>query len=127
AVVLAIAAPLGRSGSSQTSPALPVAEHSSQVEQHSEPAKYVGDAACQSCHADKAGTYHQTAHYLSSRLPSAASILGKFTAGANVMKTSNSDLFFRMEQKGDEFFQTAVEGEDPFITERSERFAFVVG
>ena len=91
------------------------------------PAGYVGDAACQSCHAEKAETFHRTAHFLTSRLPDKDSILGTFAAGANGMKTSNPELFFRMEQKGDQFFQTAVEGTDPFITERSERFAFVVG
>lgn len=48
-------------------------------------------------------------------------------ASHNVMKTSNPDLFFRMDQKGDDFFQTAVEGETPFITERTEKFAFVIG
>lgn len=127
AIVLAIAGLSGRSGALQATPTSPVAKYSPKVDEHSETAKYVGDAACESCHAAQAGTYDRTAHYLTSRLPSAASILGKFTAGANVMKTSNPDLFFRMEQKGDEFFQTAVEGENPFITERSERFAFVVG
>jgi hypothetical protein len=89
--------------------------------------RYVGDAACQSCHRDKVETFHLTSHYLTSRLPDKDSILGKFTADANVMKTSNPELFFRMDQKGDDFFQTAVEGTDPFITTRSERFAFVIG
>ena len=32
-----------------------------------------------------------------------------------------------MEQKGYDFFQTAVEGADPFMTTRTERFAFVIG
>lgn len=88
---------------------------------------YVGDDACQSCHRDKVETFHHTSHYSTSRLPEKESILGSFAAGANVMKTSNPDLFFRMEQKGNDFFQTAVEGADPFITSRSERFAFVIG
>jgi Cytochrome c554 and c-prime len=90
-------------------------------------AVYLGDAACQSCHRDKVETFHRTAHYLTSRLPEADSILGIFTPGANVMKTSNPELFFRMDQKGSEFSQTAVVGAAPFITERSERFAFVIG
>ena len=88
---------------------------------------YVGDAACQSCHQDKVETFHHTSHYLTSRLPEKDSILGSFAADGKVMKTSNPELFFRMEQKGDDFFQTAVEGTDPFITLRSERFAFVIG
>ncbi|MGC2550270.1 MAG: multiheme c-type cytochrome [Candidatus Sulfotelmatobacter sp.] len=88
---------------------------------------YVGDAACQSCHSDKVETFHRTSHHLTSRLPEKDSILGSFAAGANVMKTSNPELFFRMEQKGNDFFQTAVEGADPFMTTRTERFAFVIG
>ncbi|MGB7600627.1 MAG: multiheme c-type cytochrome [Candidatus Sulfotelmatobacter sp.] len=88
---------------------------------------YVGDTACQSCHSNKVETFHRTSHYLTSRLPEKDSILGSFAADANVMKTSNPELFFRMEQKGNDFFQTAVEGTDPFVTTRSERFAFVVG
>jgi hypothetical protein len=91
------------------------------------PAGYVGDAVCQTCHQDKVETFHHTSHYLTSRLPEKDSILGKFTPDANVMKTSNPELFFRMEEKDNGFFQTAVEGADPFIESRTERFAFVVG
>ena len=91
------------------------------------PAGYVGDAVCQSCHQEKVETFHRTSHYLTSRLPEKDSILGKFTPDANVMKTSNPELFFRMEEKDNVFFQTAVEGAAPFIESRSERFAFVVG
>jgi hypothetical protein len=88
---------------------------------------YVGDPACQSCHKETVQTFHQTAHYLTSRLPEKDSILGTFAPPSNVMKTSNPDLSFRMDQKGDEFFQTAIQGEDPLTTTRSERFAFVIG
>lgn len=88
---------------------------------------YVGDDVCTSCHREKVDTFHQTAHYLSSRLPSKASILGDFTPPANVLKTSNPDLFYRMEQKADGFFQTAVEGEPPYSESRSERFGLVIG
>jgi Cytochrome c554 and c-prime len=90
-------------------------------------ANHAGDARCESCHAQTVESFHHTAHDLTSRLPDATTILGSFAAGANVMKTSNPDLFFRMDQKGDKFFQTAVEGETPFITEHTERFAFVIG
>jgi Cytochrome c554 and c-prime len=88
---------------------------------------YVGDAACQSCHRDKFETFHRTSHYLTSRIPEKDSILGSFASDTNIMKTSNPGLFFRMERKGNDFFQTAVEGEAPLVTTRSERFAFVIG
>ncbi len=88
---------------------------------------FVGDGACSSCHGAKAETFHQTAHYFTSRLPSKDSILGDFTPGANILKTSNPDLFFRMEQKGDHFFQTAVEGISPYSESHTERFGLVIG
>jgi Cytochrome c554 and c-prime len=88
---------------------------------------YVGDDACRSCHADKVNASHQTAHYLTSRMPGEKSILGKFTPGDNLLKTSNPDLFFRMDEKSDGFFQTAVSGQSPNTTSHSERFAVVIG
>ena len=91
------------------------------------PTNYAGDAACQSCHQDKVEAFHRTSHYLTSRSPESDSILGKFTPGANVMKTSNPELFFRMEEKESSFFQTAVAGIAPFVESRTERFAFVIG
>jgi Cytochrome c554 and c-prime len=88
---------------------------------------YVGDQACKSCHAEKVEDFQQTAHYLTSRLPAKDSILGDFTPKQNVLKTSNPELYFLMEQKGDAFLQTAVEGEPPYTDSRSERFGLVVG
>jgi hypothetical protein len=93
---------------------------------------YVGDAACQSCHADKVDSFHRTAHYLTSRAPDETTILGKFTPGSNIMRTSNPNLYFRMdEQRTDgreaEFFQIAVAGTAPHTTTRTERIGVVVG
>ena len=88
---------------------------------------YIGDEACRSCHQDKVETFHRTAHYLTSRLPDKDSILGNFDADANILKTSNPDLYFRMEAKDSGFFQTAVQGIPPYITSRTERFGLVVG
>jgi len=88
---------------------------------------YVGDGVCQSCHQDKVLSFHRTAHFLTSRLPSRESILGSFSRDANVLKTSNLDLFFRMEEKDGEFFQTAVEGMPPYESTQSEKIGLVVG
>lgn len=82
-------------------------------------ADYVGDNACQSCHAYQVDSFHKTAHYLTSSEPSRNSILGNFTPGENVLKTANPNLTFRMEAKDGAFFQIA--------NARSERFAFVIG
>jgi Cytochrome c554 and c-prime len=117
-----------QNGRSQTAPRpAPIEVPAKDVEKSDSSGDFAGDAACQPCHAEKVAGFHQTAHSLTSRLPQAGSILGGFAPGENVMKTANPDLFFRMEQKGSDFFQTAVTGVAPFITERSERFAFVIG
>src|SRR5579864_172779 len=94
----------GQSGSSQPNPA----PNSSPGPNPRE--NYVGDSACRSCHQDKVEGFHRTAHYLTSRLPDKDSILGDFSPDANILKTSNPDLLFRMEVKNDGFFQTAVQG-----------------
>lgn len=88
---------------------------------------YVGDEACTRCHEGIAGTFHRTAHSLTSRLPTKDSILGNFSPDANLLKTKNPDLFFRMEARSDGFFQTAVDGIEPYTTNRTERFGLVVG
>jgi hypothetical protein len=88
---------------------------------------YLGDEACVACHQDKIETYHRSAHYLTSRLPTKDSILGNFSPDESILKTSNPDLFFRMEAKDGGFFQTAVEGVQPYVTSRTERFGLVVG
>ena len=87
---------------------------------------YVGDQICAQCHGDQAESFHQTAHYLTSRLPNKDSILGDFTPGKNAITTSNPDLSFRMEKREGGFFQIAIEGQSPYTTERTERFDFVI-
>jgi hypothetical protein len=88
---------------------------------------YVGDGVCQSCHQGKVETFHRTAHYLTSQPPNQDSILGKFSPDANVLQTSNPDLFFRMDAKGPDFFQSAVEGTPPDSESRTEKFGLVIG
>jgi hypothetical protein len=88
---------------------------------------YAGDEKCGSCHQQKLETFHQTAHYHTSAFPDAHSILGNFAPSQNIVKTSNPDLFFQMDQKADGFFQTAIQGMAPYPTERKERFGVVVG
>src|SRR6202167_943467 len=88
---------------------------------------FAGDEACGACHREKLETFRQTDHYLTSKLPGKDSILGKFTPGTNVLKTSNPDLSFRMDERDDGFFQTAVQGIAPYITVRTERFGLEIG
>ena len=88
---------------------------------------YAGDDKCGSCHQGKLIAFHQTAHYKTSSFPDAHSILGNFAPGQNVVKTSNPDLFFQMDQKPDGFFQMAIQGMAPYTTERKERIDVVIG
>ena len=75
---------------------------------------------CLSCH-NSYRTYFSTAHYLTSRAASRDSILGKFD---DVLKTSEPELYYRLEARSDGFFQTAIVGSFPTI---SRRFDLVIG
>ncbi len=96
---------------------------------HPEPVRpdnSAGDAACVSCHQDKAG-FEQTAHHVTIRLPTRENMLGNFTPGANILRTANPALHFRMESTDSGFYQTAVLGRSRDTTVRSERVAYVTG
>ena len=90
-------------------------------------AGYVGDAACRSCHREKVDSYLVTAHHLTSQPADQKSILGRFTEGDNILKTSNPELFYRMEANPRGQFQAAVIGIPPDTTSRTERFDLVIG
>ncbi|HMI50753.1 MAG TPA: multiheme c-type cytochrome [Candidatus Saccharimonadales bacterium] len=88
---------------------------------------YVGDGSCAPCHETIAGTYEHTAHHRTSQLADRGSILGDFSEGANILKTRDRDLFFKMEAKGGSFYQTAFFFQPPDQMKTSERFALVIG
>lgn len=88
---------------------------------------YVGDDTCRSCHREKSRAYLLTAHHLTSQLADEHTIAGKFSPDANILKTSNPELFFRMDATEKGYFQTAVAGTPPYTTVRAERFDFVIG
>jgi len=88
---------------------------------------FIGDAACRECHQDIGDTYVRTGHHLTSQLPTMDSILGKFTNGANILKTSDPDLHFRMDAKDSGFYETAVFWQPPDEKFRTERIDIVTG
>jgi hypothetical protein len=89
---------------------------------------YVGDEACNACHEDKVSAYHRTAHALTSSVASHDSIRGSFSAGSNILRTINPDLYFKMEASDKGFFQTAWLRTSPTVAyNRTERFDIVVG
>jgi hypothetical protein len=71
--------------------------------------EYVGDSVCRSCHQEKAKTYSQTAHHLTSSWPSQHTIEGSFDPDSNILKTSNPYVSFKMTMNGDGYFQSALE------------------
>jgi hypothetical protein len=88
---------------------------------------YVGDAVCRNCHIKEFEGYSQTRHHRTSQLPSSSSILGKFSAGKNTMETFNPQVRFRMDAKGDAFFETAFTGKPGQKKSRTERIDLVIG
>jgi hypothetical protein len=89
---------------------------------------YVGDMACNSCHEDKVRSYHGTAHFRTSSMPTSDTIHGKFGPGSNTLMTVNPNLYFEMEADERGFFQTAHLRSSPTeVLTRSERIDIVVG
>lgn len=86
----------------------------------------VGDSTCLTCHGDKA-SFETTAHRLTTRLPTSATIEGSFRNGENVLHTPNPALHFSMHADSSGFYQTAVVGNAPDTTSRTERIAYVAG
>lgn len=89
-------------------------------------AAFIGDDKCLSCH-ENYRKYLDTAHHLTSREASAASIAGSFAAGKNILRTSQSELHYRMDARPDGFFQTGVLGTPPDAISITGRFDLVVG
>jgi Cytochrome c554 and c-prime len=109
--------PVGESRSSSPTVSEPVAARRD----------YVGDEACRACHQNQVETYYKTAHHLTSRVADKNSVVGTFGPGANILKTSNPNLYFRMDSRDDGFFQTAMFGQPPKTWSRTERLDLVTG
>ena len=95
---------------------------------------FAGDAACLSCHKNQALPYLLTSHHLTSQPANRQSILGSFQAGSNTLmivdparNTAEPALYFKMEQKTDGFYETAITGWSPNLQTRSERIDIVTG
>ena len=82
-----------------------------------------GAAPCGPCHQAVVNSYRQTAHFLTSSSASSATIRGSFVEGRNVLQTAVPGVYFRMEKKGEAFYQTSS---DRGRT-HSERFDLVLG
>lgn len=81
--------------------------------------------ACRSCHASVVDSYLQTAHFATSSVASRESIKGRFEPPANALRTRSPTVAFRLEQRADGFYQTALDTRA--LSAHSERFDLVVG
>ena len=106
------------------------------VEASSLPARegYVGDAACLNCHRQESTGYLQTAHHVTSQLPSTRSILGSLSGSASLLTITDPAsagidpaLFFTMTSKDDAFFETASTGFPPHLNHRTQQIDLVTG
>jgi hypothetical protein len=89
---------------------------------------FVGDGECSKCHRDKVTSYHRTAHFMTSSLPSEDTIHGSFKPGSDTLVTVNPNLYFLMEVNAKGYFQTANMRTSPTVVmTRSERIDVVVG
>ena len=86
----------------------------------------VGDTKCLSCHREKA-SFEETAHRLTSRLPTRSDIDGSFASGRNVYQSANPTVHFRMDSTSSGFYETAVAGRAPDTLTRTERIDIVTG
>ena len=83
----------------------------------------MGTAPCGPCHQAVAQSYQQTAHFLTSSSADSTTIHGSFLEGRNVLQTAVPGVYFRMERKGEAFYQTAFD----HGRSHSERFDLVLG
>jgi hypothetical protein len=89
--------------------------------------EYVGDEVCTRCHQDKLASYNKTSHHLTSQVANKETILGTFQPDTNTMQTANPNLTFRMDSKGDDFFQTAIWATPPNDRTHTQRIDLVIG
>ena len=96
--------------------------------------KYVGDAACISCHQRQSLSYLHTSHHLTSQIANKDSILGSFQDGSNVLTivdpakaTAQPGLFFKMEKKDGDYYESAVTGWGTDLQTRTEKIDLITG
>src|SRR5215475_14271322 len=88
-----------------------------------------GVESCRVCHQTIFDSFIQTAHFKTSTRAGASSITGEgkgaFSDGRNILRTRTADIYFKMERRGADFYQTAVDASKN--RSRTERFDIVIG
>jgi hypothetical protein len=89
--------------------------------------RFTGAQSCQPCHQEIYRTFVRTAHFKTSRRATDDSIKGSFAEGSNILRTHDANVYFKMEKRGDGFYQTAYQGLKSDSPIRPERFDLVTG
>src|SRR5215475_13246595 len=79
-----------------------------------------GVESCRVCHQAIFDTFIRTAHFRTSSRAGASSIVGEgmgngkgaFSDGRNILRTRTAGVFFKMERRGEDFYQTAVDSSE---------------
>lgn len=89
--------------------------------------EWTDDRSCAACHRTHADGHVASAHALTSAWPTAASVKGNFSPGANRLTTSNPHVSFLMAHEAEAFFQIARVVTPVHTLQRKERIGFVMG
>src|SRR2546422_8900875 len=72
-----------------------------------------GVESCRLCHQSIFNAFVQTAHFKTSARAGASSITGEgkgaFSDGRNILRTRTAGVIFKMDRRGADFYQTAIE------------------
>jgi hypothetical protein len=96
---------------------------------------YTGNEVCTSCHRKESQGYAATAHHLTSQFPTDDSVTGFHDAGSNLLMIADpananaekAGLYFNMERRGSEFYETATTGWLGHLSSQSARIDIVIG
>ncbi len=83
--------------------------------------------SCRACHQAIFDSFVRTAHFQTSSHADARSVKGNFADGHNALRTQLESVHFKMERRGDGFYQTGYETMGVTSRERTERLELVIG
>jgi len=86
-----------------------------------------GSQSCHACHQAIFDSFVRTAHFQTSSHADERSVKGSFADGRNTLRTRSEVAYFKMERRGDGFYQTGYETVGGTSRTRTERLDLVIG
>jgi len=83
--------------------------------------------SCRACHQAIFDSFVRTAHFQTSKPADKSSVKGSFADGHNTLRTRAEGVYFKMERRGDGFYQTGYEAVGVTARTRTERLELVIG